>query len=82
MTNGPKPFLRMTNRLRELRLGGEKTQNAIAEELEMPRGSYSLLESGIALPDKTMLNSLTHVFKCKAVEIYAGIYLDIISMES
>ena len=72
----------MTNRLRELRLKREKTQDAIAEELSIPRGSYSLLESGSFLPSKEMLQNLTRVFNCKDAEIYSDVYLGAIELES
>lgn len=81
-TNGPSHFLKMTNRLRELRLAKKQTQDALAEELDMPRGSYSLLESGISLPSETMLKNLVRVFKCEDSEIYSSVYLETILVES
>ena len=81
-TNGTPTFCKMTNRLRELRLAKKKTQSAIAEELNMPRGSYSLLESGVTLPTVAVLKIITSVFNCKDTEIYSDVYLNIIKVES
>lgn len=58
------------------------TQAMVAEELDIPRGSYAPLESGAYLPTEEMLTELTHILKCKDVEIYSGVYLEIIKMES
>ncbi|KKN68686.1 hypothetical protein LCGC14_0448770 [marine sediment metagenome] len=81
-TNGTPTFCKMTNRLRELRLAKKMTQATLAEELDMPRGSYSLLESGVTLPTVVVLKTLTNAFNCKDIEIYSGVYLDIIRIES
>lgn len=82
VTNGPQPFLKMTNQLRDLRLNRKVTQVDIAEGLSMPRGSYSLLESGVTLPTEAMLKNLIRTFKCKETELYSDVYLDIIKVES
>ncbi len=82
ITNGPQPFLKMTNRLRDLRLDKKMTQVTLADELKMPRGSYSLLESGVTLPNKRVLDNLIHVFRCTKSDLYSLTYLNIIELES
>lgn len=85
-TKGPRTHINMTNRLRELRLecqnGQGLTQETIAEEIGIPRGTYATLESGVCLPTQEILEQLMHVLRCRDTEIYAGVYLDIIRMES
>jgi len=82
VTNGPKSFLKMTNSLRDMRIEKKKTQDAIAEELGMPRGSYALIEAGTALPNETLLENLIHVFRCSKPDLYSSVYLNIIDAES
>ncbi len=82
ISNGPKSFLKMTNRLRDIRLEQKKTQDAISEELGMPRGSYALIEAGTALPNEKLLENLIHVFRCSKPDLYSSVYLNIIDAES
>jgi len=81
VVNGKRININMSNRLRDLRLEAKLTQDAIAERLEIPRGTYSTLESGVCLPTEDVLKDLTSILNCKPEDIYAVVYLDIIKLE-
>ena len=81
VVNGKRININMSNRLRDLRLEAKLTQDAIAERLEIPRGTYSTLESGVCLPTEDVLKDLTSILNCKPKDIYAVVYLDIIKLE-
>ena len=72
----------ISNNLKARRLAKNVTQSDIAESLGIARGTYATFECGACLPHTTILEGITRYLDCKDVSIYAGVYLDIIRMES
>ena len=88
MVDRPRAHVNITNRIRSVRQARNLKQSDVASKLSnvvgfpVSRSSYASIESGTNMPHKLILNGLTKIFNCRDVELYAGVYLDMIQVES
>lgn len=77
-----KTFLHISNNLRAHRNNLKLRQEDVGSAIGMPRGSYSVLETGVFLPNLRVLDLLTDFFKCKPLDLYEDRILHAINLES
>jgi|SRR3989304_7978247 len=88
MVNRPRAHVNITNRIREIRQARNLKQADAATRLSnivgfpISRSTYASIESGTNMPHKSILEGLTKMFHCRDIELYAGVYLDMIQLES
>ena len=88
LVNRPRAHVNITNQIRSVRQARNLKQADVAIKLSdvlgfsVSRSSYASIESGTNMPHKTVLDGLIKIFNCRDVELYAGVYLDMIQLES
>src|SRR3972149_455755 len=90
MGKRPRAHVNMTNRIRSVRQAQTKKlkQADVANKLSnivgfpVSRSTYASVESGTVMPHKIILDGLTKIFNCRDTDLFAGVYLDMIQLES
>ncbi len=74
--------LHIPNNLRARRTELKHRQKDVSDAVDLPRGTYSVFETGVMLPTLSLLDKLTDFLKCKDTDLYTDKILKVIESES